>query len=146
MTPAGQWSARRALQPMLSHVSGKGLGLAITILVTNAMTEPLAEDVKDVFGGVIWHHPMTVWAVILAIVGLQTSSILMGVIVVCMYEMAKMVWRALNLEAPRATRMRKLMHRCQRGEDMDDDDVAFIDEVTPKNIKVMRVDAPGNHA
>lgn len=135
-------SLTSGIAPLFRHVTdaldAKGLGLAITILVTNAMTEPLASDAKDVFGNVLWYHPVTVWVVIVAIVGLQTKSVTTGVVVVLLYEALKYVWRVLRLEAPAVCRMRKVLSRCQRGEDMDDDDIAFIDAVTPPDVKVAR--------
>jgi hypothetical protein len=111
-------------------------GLAVILAYT--MLDPLMEDVQDTFGKSLLYHPMALWICMVTLVYTQTSSLLTGVIIVIIYESVKAIWRTFTPEPPVVGQIRKLLHRVQNGEKLSDNDISFLDKVTPPDVKVQR--------
>ena len=136
-----------ALQLLKQHLTGVKFSTALVIILANALTEPLADDLRSVFGTAIWYHPVTVWVALICIVSVNTGSLVAGILLVLVYEALKAMWRFLNMEAPHVARMRRLVSKMNSKGELDDEDIQFIDKVTPSSVKVQRVDqeATGLH-
>lgn len=120
--------------------SGK-LSSAIVIILANALTEPLADDLKGVFGTAVWYHPITVWVALVSIVSVNTGSLWAGLALVVTYEVMKRIWKMISPDAPRVARMRRLLSRMRANVELDEEDIQFIDKVTPSTATFVRAPA-----
>ena len=111
---------------------------AVSVLLAYTMIDPLMEDIQDTFGKALLYHPMALWICIIMLVDTQTSSLSTGVVMVVIYESVKAIWRTITPEPPLVGQVRKLLHRVQNGDKLSDNDIAFLDRVTPKDVMVTR--------
>ena len=119
-------------------VSGSKLLQGVSVLLAYTMLDPLMEDIQDTFGKPLFYHPVSLWVCIITLVYTQTSCISTGILVVIIYEMIKGIWRTFTPEPPVVGQIRKLLHRVQNGEKLSDNDILFLDKVTPSDVKVQR--------
>ena len=126
---------------LLSDVDGKKLIAGLSVFLAYTMLDPLMEDIQDTFGKPLLYHPVAIWVCLIMLVYTQTSSFATGVVVVAIYELVKMIWRAFTPEPPVVGQIRKLLHRVQNGAQLSDSDISFLDRITPSDVKIRR-DAP----
>ena len=127
---------------MHSIASGQ-MAMVVSIILANVLTEPVAEDLKATFGTALWYHPATVWAVLFAIVWVNTSSLASATLLVLAYEALKLVWRWLRPDAPKIARIRRLLDHARTDIALDEEDVQFIDKITPTNVTFVNVEEHG---
>ena len=113
---------------------------AAAVVFTAVMSGPLVDEIRDVFGTPVLYHPLTVWIVLFCIVFVQTKSFLKSILVVFGYELLKWIWRRLQLEAPKVARVRKILHNVNTESEMSENDINFLNKVTPKNVVVVAKD------
>ena len=119
------------------NAKGK-VATAVALILANALSDPLAQDLRDTFGSVLWRHPATVWVAVTAIVAINTGSIVAGVCVSVAYEAIKVAWKAMRIDPPFVVRLRRILTHARRGRALDDEDVKFIDQVTPPDVTFVR--------
>lgn len=112
----------------------KKYAIAATIIFANVLTQPLIDDIRNVFGTAIMHHPYTVWVVLFSLVYDNTKSVRAAIMTVLAYEAIKYVWRKHTPETPRVARLRKILQTVNQDAEMDKEDIQFIDQVTPSDI------------
>jgi hypothetical protein len=118
--------------------TAKPLISGISIVLAYTIIDPLMEDIQDTFGKGFLYHPFAIWLCIVMLVYTQTSSFRTGIAVVLIYELCKGLWKAVKPEPPRVGKLRKLLHRVQNDEPLSDRDVRFLDDITPRDVKVAR--------
>lgn len=112
--------------------------VALSLIVANVMSGALKDEIEDVFGTTIMYHPLTIWIVLFAMIFVNTRSYRVALIVIAVYEATKFVWRAVKPEPGEIARMRKLIHRTRQHSDLDDEDVDFLNKITPENVAVAK--------
>ena len=115
--------------------------LAVSLIFANVLTGPLVDEIQEVFGAAVWHHPLTIWIVLLSLVYINTKSWKAALAVVVGYEALKFLWRLFKPEAPHIARLRKLLSNAAKDQGLDDDDIRFIDKVTPSSVTFARKEA-----
>ena len=110
----------------------------ISILIAYTMINPVIEDLQDVLSKPVLYHPLSIWICIVMMVYLETRDISTGIITVIIYEIVKILWRQLKPEPPIIGNLRKLIHRIQNEKPLSDDDILFLNKITPKDVKIMR--------
>jgi len=122
----------------LQNVTTPKLLQGISVLLAYTMMDPLMEDLQDTFGKAFLYHPVSLWICIITLAYTQTESWTVGVFVVVIYEFAKFIWRTIQPEPPTVGKLRKLLHRVQNNKELSDNDINFLDTVTPQDVKVSR--------
>lgn len=112
--------------------------LAATLMFANVITQPLHDDIRSVFGTTLLYHPAMVFVVLFCIIWLNTKSLEVAAATVIVYQIVKMAWRAYNPEPPKVARVRKILTEVHADRDLDDEDIDFIDKVTPNNVTFAR--------
>jgi hypothetical protein len=113
-------------------------GLALIIGWT--LITPLFDDIQDTIGNSFLYHPVALWLCIVALVYSQNGDFFAGVIVVIIYESFKGLWKLVKPEPPYIGQLRKLIHRMKNeGLQLSDNDIAFLNSITPTNVNVRRV-------
>lgn len=128
---------------VVKSIASGQMAMVISIILANVLTEPVAEDLKATFGTALWYHPATVWAVLFAIVWVNTSSLASATMLVLAYEALKLVWRWVRPDAPKITRIRRLLDHARTDTALDEEDVRFIDKITPANVAFVHVEEHG---
>ena len=123
---------------LFSDINTDKLFSAVSVLLAYTMIDPLMEDIQDTFGKALLYHPVALWICIIMLVYTQTSSLSTGIVMVVVYESVKAIWRTITPEPPLVGQVRKLLHRVQNGDKLSDNDIAFLDRVTPKDVMVTR--------
>jgi hypothetical protein len=116
--------------------------LAFSVLIANVMTEPVSEDLKATFGTAVWEHPATVWAVLIALVWINTGNFGAGLVLVLMYEATKFAWRLIRPDPPHIAQVQRLVNRMRLQKELDDEDIRFIDRITPDNVTFSKQQTP----
>ena len=86
------------------------------------------------------YHPLTVWIVLFCIVFAQTKSFTISFLCVVGYEILKVIWKSLHLETPKVARVRKILHNVNVEAEMSENDINFLNKVTPSNVEVKKKD------
>lgn len=120
------------------NVEKKHIVPGISVIVAYALMDPLIEDIQDTFGKSFVYHPAVVWMCIICLVYIQTESWAAGMIIVVAYEAIKIIWREIHPEAPAIAKVRRLLHSLQNGEKLSDEDIRFLDNITPNDVSVRR--------
>lgn len=120
------------------NVTSKQLIPGISVLLAYAFLDPLIEDLNDTFGKSFVYHPVVLWLCIICLVYIQTESWEAGVVIAFMYEAIKVIWREIHPEAPAIGKVRKLLHRLQNGDKLSDNDIKFLDTITPEDVSIQR--------
>lgn len=110
------------------------------VLIAAVLSGPLVDEIRDTLGTAIIFHPMTVWVVLFCIVFANTKSFKVSVACLVGYEILKRVWQSLGLEAPKVARVRKILHNVQANAELSENDVHFLNKVTPNNVEVIKKD------
>ena len=111
---------------------------ATAVVLAAVLSGPLVEEIRDVFGTPVMYHPVTVWIVLFCIVFAQSKSFQKSILVVLGYEAIKYLWRLLRLEPPKVARVRKILHNVNTNAEMSENDVRFLNNVTPKDVVVSK--------
>lgn len=123
---------------VFQDVSTSKLLDGIAVFLAYTMLDPLMEDIQDTFGKSMLYHPLALHLCLLLLVYTQTQSFKTGAIVIALYEAAKWIWRQLTPEPPLVGKVRKLLHRVQNEEKLSDNDIAFLNDITPDDVSVKR--------
>ena len=115
--------------------------LAGSLIFANVFMQPLVDDIRAAFGTAFLYHPVTVWLVISCLVYVNTRSLRAAAVTVVAYEAAKAAWRRYAPEVPRVAHMRKILQAVERDASLDDEDVRFIDRVTPDSVTFVKTAA-----
>ncbi len=113
----------------------KGLSLIFAYI----MVDPLVKEINDTFGSTFLYHPFAVWLTISSLVYANTDNVPASLIAVFLYELAKVLWKIVRPQPPEVVKLRKLIHRAQNKEPLSAKDIEFLNDVTPKDVKVQRV-------
>ena len=120
---------------MSLSTSAKGLCLVFAYTVN----EPLLSEIKQIFGTTFIYHPLTTWLSIFCIVWVNTDSISAAILSIVLYESLKHIWSCVSPEKPHIVKLRKLIYRLKQGETLSDSDLCFLDELTPDDVHVNRI-------
>lgn len=112
----------------------KGLSLIFAYI----MIEPLVKEIQDTFGSSFIYHPIAVWLTLFSLVYVNTDSVYASVTVIIVYELIKMLWTFISPSPPHVSKLRKLIHRVQNEQELSNDDIVFINDITPKNVVFTR--------
>lgn len=112
--------------------------LAATLMFSSVITQPLQDDIRSVFGTTLLYHPLMVWIVLFCIIWVNTKSLEVAAATVVAYQVIKMIWQAYNPEPPKVARVRKILTEIHANSNLDDEDIDFIDKVTPDHVTFSR--------
>lgn len=122
----------------IGDVSKKELLAGLSVVIGYCIMNPLMEEIQDTFGKSFLYHPVALWICIITLVYTQTTNWSAGILVVVIYEVSKSLWKMLSPEPPVVGQLRKLIHRVQNGEQLSDNDIKFLDTITPANVKISK--------
>ena len=112
----------------------RGLALIFAYITV----DPLVKEINDTFGSTFLYHPFAVWLTLFSLTYVNTESYQASFLVVAIYEAIKAFWKLVHPPPPAVVKIRKLMSRTQNKEALSDEDLKFLNQITPSNVEIVK--------